>query len=211
MKKWQMILSAIIAVFVMSACGTTDDASGDVDNNESQSEENVDNGIEAENEETLATPKEPTESDMCAFCNMVVYDQEHEMGVFSAQAVNADGENIFFDDSGCLLNMERKTEETFETKWVRDYVTDEWLEIDDATVVYGDFATPMKYGYAFFKDENEANKFIEENSDLNAVISSWEDIDNEANERYMKKMQNENGDDHDMHDHHEETDHEDHE
>lgn len=201
MKKWQLLLSFVMTVLVISACGSNTNNSQEADNKDSQFEENVEKETNEKGDTDVATPKEPTEADTCAFCDMVVYEHDHEMGVFTAQAVGADGEHLFFDDSGCLLNMERKLDESFQTKWVRDYATNEWIEMDEAIVVHGDIATPMKYGYAFFKDKADANKFVEENSDKNATISSWEDIDHVSHERYMKKMQNENGDSHDMQDH----------
>lgn len=201
MKKWQLVLFLVITVLVISACGSNNEASQEADNGDHQSVENIDKENNLDSEEEGGSPKEPTETDMCAFCNMEVYGHDHDMGAFTAQAVNANGEHLFFDDSGCLLNMERQLEETFQSKWVRDYGSNEWIEVENATVVHGDFVTPMKYGYAFFKDESEANKFIEENQNKNTVISSWEDIDHMAHERYMKKMQNENGQSHDMDDH----------
>ncbi|MBA4536732.1 nitrous oxide reductase accessory protein NosL [Bacillus aquiflavi] len=206
MKKMQMLLLVVIAALFISACGKSDNTSEKKEDQSPKTEETAATEVKDKDDESSdeadATPKEPTESDKCAFCNMEVYGSDHEMGVFTVQAINKDGEHLFFDDSGCLLNMERQLEEHFNTKWVRDHETKEWIDADSAVIVKGEFETPMKYGYAFFKDEESANKFIEENSDKNAALSSWDEIDKVSNERYMKKMQNQNGEAHG----HDETD-----
>ncbi|MGM9929183.1 MAG: nitrous oxide reductase accessory protein NosL, partial [Bacillus sp. (in: firmicutes)] len=119
----------------------------------------------------------------------------HDMGSFTAQGVTEDGEHVFFDDSGCLLNYERKTGTELAASWVRDYQTDEWVEADDTVVVKSDIATPMKYGYAFFSNQEEADAFIAGHADLNAELVTWDDVDAVSNERYMKKMQKMNKDD----------------
>ena len=113
---------------------------------------------------------------------MKIYTEEEDMGVFTAQAVKEDGTHVYFDDSGCLLNAQRKFNEEFANEWVRDYTTKEWVEAEKAVVVKADVQTPMKYGYAFFKDEDSANKYISENQ-TNGVVSSWDPIDQESAKR----------------------------
>lgn len=134
-------------------------------------------------------PIEPSTDTVCAFCQMEVYHKDHKMGVFTAQGVTKDGEFLFFDDSGCILNYERKTGEELSQKWVRDYITTEWIESDSATPVHSAITSPMKYGYSFYKSEEDAEKFIKEEPALTPAITSWKTIDEVANQRYQKKMQ----------------------
>ena len=43
--------------------------------------------------------QEPTEDTVCAMCNMKVYTKDHAMGVFSAQAIKADGSIVYFSSA----------------------------------------------------------------------------------------------------------------
>lgn len=181
MKKFLLpFLAFIVLVFLISCQGASNDQEGSEDVQETSQTEVV-------NE-----PEEPSEEHKCAFCNMKVHEKTDPMGVFTAQAITDDGEHLFFDDSGCLLNVTRKGDITMEEEWVRDFHTSEWIKKEEAVVVKADITTPMKYGYAFFKDQESADKFIADHANENAVLSSWEEIDQVSNERYMKKMQNHN-------------------
>lgn len=180
-----LFLMVLGSLFMLGACGTTEKSTEKPTESKSQAEQKTENQVE---KTTDVKPIESTEHDTCVFCNMKVYGSEHEMGVFTAQAIDANGKNVFFDDSGCLLNAERKNGEKYKIKWVRDYQTKEWIDANTAVLVKANIQTPMKYGYAFFKDEASADQFIKENSVANAVKSSWQDLDEEANKRYMKKM-----------------------
>lgn len=193
MKKFKITLTVLATLLLISACGTENKEVSDPDQEDYSIENNTSVDNENANEDESAhqnMPIEPTDEDMCTFCDMVVYGNDHEMGPYTAQAINSEGEHLFFDDSGCVLNMERKQEKTFTDKWVRDFHTNDWINIEESIVVHGDFPTPMKYGFVFLKDEIEANEFIEENNDKNATLSSWDDIDQVAYERYLKKMEN---------------------
>lgn len=185
MRKIIAIILASILMMIISACG--DDS---VQNKEPKDNKEI-AATEVKNEDGhdhADGPHEPGEDDVCAFCNMKVYPEADPMGVFTAQAKTKDGEYVFFDDSGCLLNSPRRDNAEYEEKWVRDYVTSEWINAETAVPVKADLKTPMKYGYAFFKDTESAEKFISENSDKNPAMATWEQIDQIANERYMKKM-----------------------
>ncbi len=168
------ILLAALLLTVFTGCG------------EDTSENSVDKITE-----TALTPGEPAEDSLCSFCNMKVYTKEEALGVSTAQAVTDDGEQLFFDDSGCLLNWSRKTGETYEAEWVRDTVSNEWIETDKSTVVHSDAATPMKYGFFFFSSEKAANEYIAEHANENAELSSWDAIEAMSSERYEMKMQKE--------------------
>lgn len=188
MKKYLTVFIAFLFILTLSACGDSaadkEKQTGTGTGTASVTEEEHDHG---------EGPHEPGEEDVCAFCNMKVYTEGDHMGVFTAQAKTADGKYVFFDDSGCLLNSERKDDIKYAEKWVRDYVTSEWIEADTGVPVKADLKTPMKYGYAFFTNQESAEKFISENEDKHAELSSWETIDQVANERYMKKMKMQGG------------------
>ena len=182
MKKLFAVMMAVLLMIIVSACG--DEAA---ENEQKESKETPATEVNHEDDHGDG-PHEPGADDVCAFCNMKVYTEADPMGVFTAQAKTKDGEYVFFDDSGCLLNITRRDDVEFEEKWVRDYITSEWIHADSATSVKADLKTPMKYGYAFFKDNESAEKFISGNKDKNPALATWEQIDQIANERYMKKM-----------------------
>ena len=122
---------------------------------------------------------------------MKVYEKDHEFGVFSAQGVTQDGENVFFDDIGCLLNYERKNGEALAVEWIRDYETLQWTEQDKSVPVKTNLESPMKWGYIMFDTPEKAEAFAadEANSAVAPEVTEWTVVDNAANERFMKKMQ----------------------
>ena len=194
MKK--MWLSSILVLLLMTvaACGTTEEKKTEKEDEKSQqTEEKSDESTGSE--VALAEPDEKT---VCEYCNMTVYPKDQDMGVFSAQGISEDGKNYFFDDIGCMLNQERQDNITLD-KYVRDYNTEEWVKLEDAVIVKAEIKTPMNYGYAFFKDEEGAQGFIDEQGSDKVSISSLDDIDEEASHRHMKKMEKmENGESMDM-------------
>ncbi|MDQ0415254.1 nitrous oxide reductase accessory protein NosL [Mesobacillus stamsii] len=185
MKKLLTAMMAILLAITLSACGndSTNEPMGD--QNTAKPETIV---KENAGDAHANGPHEPGPDDVCAFCNMKVYTEADPMGVFTAQAKTKDGDYLFFDDSGCLLNAPRRDQLEFEEKWVRDYVTSEWIQADAAIPVKANLKTPMKYGYAFFQDQESAEKYTAENKDKNAIIASWEQLDQLASDRYRKKM-----------------------
>ena len=140
--------------------------------------------------------QEPTEDTTCFMCNMKVYTRDHEQGIFSAQAIREEGSAVFYDDIGCLLNDEYEHNVKNE-KFVRDYHTLNWFNVDEAFAVKTDLKSPMNWGYIFFKFEEDAKAYIDENA--NASMASIDQIREEAIERHMKKNNSEAN--HDMHDH----------
>ena len=129
--------------------------------------------------------QEPTEDTVCFMCNMKVYTKDHEQGVFSAQAIREDGSVVFYDDIGCLLNDEYANEMENE-KFVRDYATLNWFDVEEAIVVKTDLKSPMNWGYIFFKYQEDADAYMEENPE--AAITPLEQVRTEAMERYKKKQ-----------------------
>ena len=186
MKKLSMVLLSMLLLFVFAGC------SADNEKNTATEKETPSTKTTKDTAETVSNePIEPTDKDLCYFCNMKIYKKDEDMGFSTAQAIKQDGTHVFFDDAGCMLNASRKYKEEFTKKWVRDYQTLDWVEADKATIVKANVTTPMKYGYLFFANEEGANKFIKENPKTNGVISDWTAIDTEAAKRYKMKMQKE--------------------
>lgn len=120
--------------------------------------------------------KEPAKDERCAFCHMKVYQKEHKFGGFAAQAIDESGNNLFFDDAGCMLNYEREHNVTLE-KFVRDYDSKEWLKLDDAKIVQASIQTPMNYGFAYFKKEASAKQFMKNYDDAKLVaVAAIDDV-----------------------------------
>lgn len=128
---------------------------------------------------------EPTAETVCEMCNMKVYMKDHEMGVFSAQAVKPDGSTAFYDDIGCLLNAELAQNQVNE-KFVRDYVTLNWINVEEAFLVKTQLKSPMNWGYIFFKFEEDANTYIAENP--GAAMEELDVVKQAAKERREKKL-----------------------
>ncbi len=185
MKKLSIMLLSLILLLVFTGCSSNEEqnATENKDTESTKTKTNTNTTQTVTNE-----PTEPTHEDLCYFCNMKIYTKNEELGSSTAQAIKEDGTHVFFDDSGCLLNAARKYEEEYTKEWVRDYTTSEWIEADKAVVVKADVATPMKYGYLFFIDEESANNYIEENK-TNGVITDWTAIDTESEKRYKAKME----------------------
>lgn len=188
MKKPIAASMALFAALTMSACGdeevnTNADKETETSNVASNTDDTQHENIHDHD------PTEPDHDEVCAFCNMKVYGNDESMGVFTAQAITQSGERVFFDDSGCLLNQQRKTGEEFVVSWVKDLETNEWIEVENSVAVKADIETPMKYGYAFFSNPEQADAYVNNNTELQAEHVTWEQIDEVANERYQKKMQ----------------------
>ncbi|MDZ5783137.1 nitrous oxide reductase accessory protein NosL [Marinococcus luteus] len=187
MKKKNMVLlsSVLVTTGVMTACGgETGQGENSGGQNHEQQETQEDrensNGDEAANVDNM-TAEEPGKDETCYYCEMGIPHPEDEQSVFTAQAITNEGERVFFDDSGCIENAEKEQGEKFAKVWVKDYNSDEWFELEDATVVSGDsFETPMSYQYAFFEKESDAEAFVEEHE---AEVASWEDVQTDAHER----------------------------
>lgn len=189
MKKVYSFLFVLTLLFALAACNSEEGAKTDTEKDAPDTEEQVKDTEKVEDVEVASTVdprlQEPTADTLCEMCNMTVYEKDHEMGKYSAQAIKADGSNAFYDDIGCLLNAELAHNETNE-KFVRDFNTLQWVLVDDATIVKTDLKTPMNWGYAFFKEEADAQKFIDENEGYKVV--ELETVKQEAKERREAKM-----------------------
>ena len=193
MKKQAAVSLSLLAMVAITGCGDDETNSKSTKEEQETAAINNDTTTNDQDEETVEpTPTEPNHDEVCAFCNMKIFGSGDVMGAFTTQAITADGERVFFDDSGCLLNAERQEEHKFAQAWVRDLETMEWRTDEEVTIVKADIETPMKYGYAFFEDQQSAEQYVSENADLNATITDWTAIDEVAYERYKMKMENAN-------------------
>lgn len=185
MKKiWLPVLAASL---LLAACGTDNDQV----KKEETKQDITANEAEAKDKSTqvasLVDPRlqEPKEDTMCEMCNMKVYMKDEEMGEFSTQAIKEDGTVTFYDDIGCLVNAEVANNEKNE-KFVRDFNTKDWVKVDDATIVKTDLKSPMNWGYVYFKDKDDADKYIADNP--TAHVEKLQKIKDDALERREKKM-----------------------
>ncbi|MGE8037502.1 hypothetical protein B1B04_24725 [Lysinibacillus sp. KCTC 33748] len=185
MKKiWLPVLAASL---LLAACGTDEDQG----KKEETKQDITANEAEAKDKSTqvasLVDPRlqEPKEDTMCEMCNMKVYMKDEDMGEFSTQAIKEDGTVTFYDDIGCLVNAEVANNEKNE-KFVRDFNTKDWVKVDDATIVKTDLKSPMNWGYVYFKDKADADKYIADNP--TAHVEELQKIKDDALERREKKM-----------------------
>lgn len=183
-------LFVLLLMLTLAACGQSEEATNNEEASSLETPEAEETTAEEKTDaEEVATPdprlQEPTEDTVCEMCNMKVYEKDHELGKFSAQAIKEDGSIAFYDDIGCLLNAELAFNETND-KYVRDFNTLEWVLVDDATIVKTDLKTPMNWGYAFFKNEEDANRYIEENEGY--YIQQLDTVKQEAKERREAKL-----------------------
>lgn len=190
MKKLFGVSLLLAALLALGACGSTEDAANDKDETEgADTEEVVKNEEVNKQEEEYDKPdprlQEPTEDTVCEMCNMIVYEADHELGKFSAQAIKEDGSIAFYDDIGCLLNAELANNETND-KYVRDFNTLDWVLVEDTTIVKTDLKTPMNWGYAFFKNEDDAQSFIDENEGY--YVEELQTVKDAAKKRREEKM-----------------------
>lgn len=181
---WVPVLAALL---LLTACGT-DKAQVKEEKPEEEETVNKPEVRESDQEASLVDSRllEPVEDTVCEMCNMKVYMKNEEMGEFSAQAIKADGTNAFYDDIGCLLNAEVANEESNE-KFVRDFNTKEWAKVEEITIIKTDLKSPMNWGYIYFIEKAEADKYLAENP--KAYVEELQKIKDDALERRKKKMQ----------------------
>ena len=180
---YKKLFMASSLALILAACGGEETKAPEQSNTENQTQQ-VEQAVEKDWTQD-ARLQEPTEETVCAMCNMKVYTKDHEMGVFSAQAIKADGSIVFYDDIGCLLNAEFANVEVNE-KFVRDYNTLNWFNVEQAYIVKTNLKSPMNWGYIFFKYEDDADKYIAENE--GSELTSYTKVRQEALERRKAKM-----------------------
>ena len=188
MKKFAHLFAAAGIVLALAACGDEEQASKEQEATaQAEVEESTTTIVEQVEVASLADPRlqEPAEDTICEMCNMKVYTKDHELGVFSAQAIKEDGSIAFYDDIGCLLNAEVAHNEEND-KYVRDYNTLEWALVDDVTIVKTEIKSPMNWGYIYFINKEDADKYIVENP--TAHVEELQAIKDAALKRREEKL-----------------------
>lgn len=154
MKKFSFLFMILAAfALVLAACNG---------GNNSNEAENA--GSETESTETkeLAYKPEPInpETDVCEVCGMAIADEEH-----ATQIIFKNEKSLKYDDIGDMFVwLEENGEEEIGAKFVRDFNTLEWIQLEEATFVYAEeISTPMGFGVISFKDRKDAKKYIKEN------------------------------------------------
>jgi len=178
---------ALAALLLLAACGTEKDQVKKEESKQAVTTSEADGKDKTPQVASLVDPRlqEPKEGTMCEMCNMKVYMKDEDMGEFSTQAIKEDGTVAFYDDIGCLVNAEVANNETNE-KFVRDFITKDWVKVDDATIVKTDLKSPMNWGYIYFNDKADADKYIADNP--TAHVEELQKIKDDALERRNKKM-----------------------
>jgi len=188
MKKFAHLFAAAGIVLALAACGDEEQTSKEEEKTaQTEVKESESTIVKQEEVASLVDPRlqEPTEESLCAMCNMKVYTKEHEMGVFSAQAIKEDGSIAFYDHIGCLLNAEVANNEQND-KYVRDYNTLEWALVDAVTIVKTEIKSPMNWGYIYFVQQEDAEQYIAENP--TAHVEELQTIKDAALKRREEKL-----------------------
>lgn len=87
-------------------------------------------------------------------CGMIILTQKH-----SAQAINSEGKNWFFDDVGCMVTwFEKQKMRNKIDLWVYTNDTKKWIKAKNAWYSRNDF-TPMNYGFGAYEHKHDG--FIE--------------------------------------------------
>lgn len=152
--------------------------------NEPETAQQVNDTTTNSSSEVDARLSEPTEDTHCSMCNMKVYTKDDEMGVFAAQAIKSDGSVVFYDDIGCLLNDEYVNQIENE-KFVRDFNTLNWFNVEEAFIVKTDLKSPMNWGYIFFKSSEDADAYVKEHH--TAKVTPIAQVREEAIQRHKNK------------------------
>lgn len=134
-----------------------------------------------------ATIKDVPKNAHCPLCNMVVYQKNHKMGIFSSQAIKKNGKISYYDDIGCLLYDEVLHKRTHQ-KYVIDYKTKKWIRVEKAVFVKTRLKSPMNWGYIAFAKKSDANNYISKNKKSNPKIVSIATIKKQAITRYKNQF-----------------------
>lgn len=115
------------------------------------------------------TPNENT--DKCALCNMAVKNDH-----FATELILDSGKKLAFDDLGCMEKwLKQNKNSQIAVSYVRDYNTNKWVQLEDASYVHDTAAvkTPMAYDVISFADKKEAQKFADSKQ---GTLLSYDDL-----------------------------------
>ena len=151
MKKFNIFIMLAIGTIILAACGSNDKATND---NTEVTESNEATVLEYKPEDINP------DTDVCEICAMAIADDQH-----ATQIILKNHRSLKFDDLGCMYEwIEENGEDDIGAKFVRDFHTEEWVLLEDATYVFDEaIDTPMAYGIISFEDEADAESYIKEN------------------------------------------------
>lgn len=176
MKKFNFLVIVLaISTLILAACGA--------DDNVNEAED-----IDSEVTELAYVPEDINpNTDVCEICAMAIGDDAH-----ATQIILKNERSLKFDDIGDLFVwIEENGEDDIGAKFVRDFNTEEWIQLEDAIYVYDEqIDTPMGYGVISFKDSKEAEEYTDENG-FGELISA---IDLNNHEWEMDEDHGEHGD-----------------
>lgn len=126
--------------------------------------------------------------DKCEVCHMLIPDDHN-----ATEIILKDGKPLKFDDIGDLyVWLKKNGEDNVGAKFVRDYYTKEWIELEKATFVYDKSnKTPMAFGVYSFKSDQDADKFIKEKGSGKKMTAK--DLDSHSWERDTDMMKGHGG------------------
>jgi copper chaperone NosL len=97
-------------------------------------------------------PVDIDRSDMCGYCRMAISQKQ-----FAAEALDADGNAIKFDDIGCMLRYLAAADRKPAVLFVMDYGKRRWLEAGAASFLRGSrIPTPMGGRILAFGERSQA-------------------------------------------------------
>lgn len=184
MRKIHILLLAVFSVLALTlvACGNDNDANDETTDQGTEEEANVEEKLDYEPE--AINP----DHDVCDICAMAVADDQ-----YATQIVLTNDRALKFDDLGCLYAWkEENGNDDIGAEFVRDFNNEEWVQVKDATYVFDEaIDTPMAYGVISFKDEADAQSYIDEHG--YGELLSAADLDDHK----WEMMDHDHEDDHD--------------
>lgn len=117
-------------------------------------------------------------TDKCALCNMAVKNNQ-----FATELILENGRTLVFDDLGCMEKwMKQNKDKKSAVAYVRDFMSQKWIQIDLATYIHNNQAvkTPMAYNVISFADKQDAKQFIKAKT---GKLFSYEELKNYSWER----------------------------
>ncbi len=187
-KKLSLLFVLLLAAVLVVACGNTEDEATTEDAEGTETAETEDLGYE---------PEDVSENDVCDVCAMAVPNDQH-----ATQIVLTNDRSLKFDDIGCLHTwIDENGTDDIGAAFVRDYNTEEWIDIEGATFVYEEtIETPMAYGVISFKDSEDAEAFIDDFG--KGTIMTRDELYDHEWKMNKEMMDHGDHDDHDDHDDH---------
>ncbi|PFZ07556.1 hypothetical protein COL60_18660 [Bacillus pseudomycoides] len=124
-------------------------------------------------------------NDKCTVCNMSVTNNQ-----FATEVILDNGKAVKFADIGCMYNwMDSHKDNKLQARFVRDYNSKEWTELEKATFVYDKtIRTPMAYNVISFQNKGDAEKFLSQNKGEMLTVKDLENHKWEPNKEMADEL-----------------------